>query len=287
MPRTTSARRSFSNGTALDDRRSVALRVEAAPYRPDVSGHRSGRSARNVRIPVARRSTLPASIQKNRTILIASPWTGCRRRWRRGLSERFRVRQAGTYPDLEASITRLQPDALVVDVSLLPIDGIGAVRRWSLMTKVLIASGTLDETEVRALLKAGAKGYCPRSSAPLQVRRAVETVQNGDVWIGGRPAFALLEDPRFNGRHRKPPAVSVNGSLDGLSSREREVARLVGGGARNKEIASQLRITEATVKAHLTAVFRKLDIAGRLHLGLFLARHAGADQTDNAARDAD
>lgn len=66
--------------------------------------------------------------------------------------------------------------------------------------------------------------------------------------------------------------VPVIGELDGLTSREYDVARLIACGARNKEIATRLHITEATVKAHLTAVFRKFGLTDRLHLGLLLSQ---------------
>src|SRR2546425_906706 len=73
-------------------------------------------------------------------------------------------------------------------------------------------------------------------------------------------------------RQRKPSVPVPDGSLDGLTFREREIAQLIGGGARNKEISSRLNITEATVKKHLTAIFRKLKLSDRLCLGLFLAK---------------
>ena len=110
-------------------------------------------------------------------------------------------------------------------------------------------------------------------------------VQHGEVWVGSRVATWPLEEPPLVRGQPRTPMGTPNGSLGSLTSREREVARLVGGGARNKEIASALHITEATVKAHLTAVFRKLALSDRLHLGLLVAgrmrpssRSSGADQ---------
>jgi len=284
MPRRRFPRRLFSAGADHDDRRWAPVRVEAAPTRPGLSSQPSGRPAGDARKSVPRRSGTRTSLPKNRVILIASPWADSRRRWRRGLADRFKVEEVGTYPNLEASIARFEPDALILDVSLLPIDGIGAVRRWSLVTKVLLVGGTSDETEVLSVWRAGAKGYCQRDSDPSLLRKAVDMVQNGEVWIGGRLAASLLEEPRLVDSQRRSPTGPPSGSLDGLTSRECEVARLVGGGARNKEIASELRITEATVKAHLTAVFRKLALSDRLHLGLLLAGHRVSRRSSAAAR---
>jgi DNA-binding NarL/FixJ family response regulator len=217
-----------------------------------------------------RRSDPRDPFHKNQTILIASPSPDVRRRWRRGLVSRIRVQEVGTSADLQASIARHPPDVLIVDVALLPIDGIGAVRRWSAMTKVLLLGRALEEPEALSVLKAGARGYCQRDSEPSLVRKALTMLQRGEVWVGSRVATSFLDAPGFAERPRCP-AVGANGFLGDLTSREREVACLVGGGARNKEIASRLHITEATVKAHLSAVFRKLALSDRLHLGLLLA----------------
>ena len=63
-----------------------------------------------------------------------------------------------------------------------------------------------------------------------------------------------------------------------LTPREREIAFLIGAGASNKQIAGRLRVGEGTVKAHLTAIFRKLGFSDRLQLGLFLVNPNWADQ---------
>ena len=71
---------------------------------------------------------------------------------------------------------------------------------------------------------------------------------------------------------RRAPKESATGTnhLDHLTPREREIVHQVAGGASNKEIANRLNVTEATIKAHLTAVFRKLGLSDRLHLALFV-----------------
>jgi DNA-binding NarL/FixJ family response regulator len=208
---------------------------------------------------------------RNPTLLIATPQAVLRDRWRRGLQERFRILEVAGYRDLARSVIRLSPDVLVVDAVVLPIDGIGAVRRWSLASTVLLMVGTLDAAETISLLKAGAKGYCQRESGVALVRKAVDVVKEGGVWIDGRVAARLVEELRLVEDLRRTSRGSVAGALEDLTSREREVALLVADGARNKEIASLLCITEATVKAHLTSVFRKLELRDRLHLGLLLA----------------
>ncbi len=210
--------------------------------------------------------------RRNPSVLVASSWAGIRQRWRGGLDGRFRTLEAGGYADLERGLVRFKPDALVVDALLLPVDGIGAVRRWSSATRVLLMVGALNEAEAISVLKAGARGYHRRDGDAALVRQAVEVVQKGGVSIEGRAAARVIEELRATEGVDTDPKGHVNGELDGLTSREHEVARFIADGARNKEIANQLHITEATVKAHLTKVFRKLGLPDRLHLGLLLSR---------------
>jgi DNA-binding NarL/FixJ family response regulator len=206
------------------------------------------------------------------TILIASPSHDVRRTWRRWLEGRFRVVEAGRYTDLESRIASSRPHALVLDVLLLPVDGIGALSRWSPVTKVLLMVGAHDEAEAVSVLKAGVRGYCPRESGIALVRQAVDVVHKGGIWIESGVAARLVAELRSIENQRKNADVPPIEALDGLTSREHDVARLIACGARNKEIARRLHITEATVKAHFTAVFRKVGISDRLQLGLLLSQ---------------
>ena len=250
----------------LPSRRWAARRIEGDPNGRNY-GVTQSRVATDNRSSGAR-----AELSRSPTILIASPWQDVRRRWRRWLESRFRVVEAGKHSDLENSIACYRPGALVLDVLLLPVDGIGAISRWSPVTRVLLMVGAPDDAEAVSVLKAGARGYCPRDSGIVVVRQAVDIVEEGGIWIDGRVAARLVAELRSTDsqpRHANVPAI---GGLDGLTSREYEVARLIACGARNKEIAMRLHITEATVKAHLTAVFRKFGLTDRLHLGLLLSQ---------------
>jgi len=124
-----------------------------------------------------------------------------------------------------------------------------------------------DETTVMQALAAGAAGCCNTHAAPEVLRQVATVVENGGLWIGQSllqrlvgSTSRLLEEKASEGRRNDWSTM--------LSEREAQVARLVAGGASNKEVASQLDITERTVKAHLGAVFEKLELRDRLQLSL-------------------
>lgn len=112
----------------------------------------------------------------------------------------------------------------------------------------------------------GASGCCNTYAAPEVLRQVALVVQNGGLWIGQ----SLLQ--RLVGSTSRALTARLEAPVDSwsaqLSERESQVAKLVAGGASNKEIADRLAITERTVKAHLSAIFEKLGVRDRLQLSL-------------------
>lgn len=124
-----------------------------------------------------------------------------------------------------------------------------------------------DESVVSEALAQGASGCCNTHAAPEVLRQVALVVENGGLWIGQSLLQRLVGGTSHLLAQRQPEKRSDD-CLDLLSERESQVARLVAGGASNKEIAGQLFITERTVKAHLSAVFEKLGLRDRLQLSL-------------------
>lgn len=124
-----------------------------------------------------------------------------------------------------------------------------------------------DDTLVMNVLAAGAAGCCNTHAAPEVLQQVALVVGNGGLWVGqsllrqlvGSTARALGQRVREEKREDWTQL---------LSDREVQVARLVAGGASNKEVANQLSITERTVKAHLGAIFEKLSLRDRLQLSV-------------------
>lgn len=136
---------------------------------------------------------------------------------------------------------------------------------------VVILSDDPDEMLVVEALSAGAAGCCNTHAAPEVLKQIAMVVGNGGLWVGQSLLQRLVGSTSRLLAQRAPESDADRPANDWvalLSEREAQVARLVAAGASNKEVASQLSITERTVKAHLTAVFEKLGLRDRLQLSL-------------------
>lgn len=132
---------------------------------------------------------------------------------------------------------------------------------------VVVLADEPDESVVTEALASGASGCCNTYAAPEVLRQVALVVENGGLWIGQSLLQRLVGSTSHLLGQRSPKQKNEDWSSQ-LSEREAQVARLVAGGASNREIAGQLSITERTVKAHLTAVFEKLGLRDRLQLSL-------------------
>jgi len=124
-----------------------------------------------------------------------------------------------------------------------------------------------DDGVVMQALEAGAAGCCNTHAAPEVLRQVALVVGNGGLWVGQSLLRQLVgSTARTLGQRSREEKREDWAQL--LSEREVQVARLVAGGASNKEVANQLSITERTVKAHLGAIFEKLSLRDRLQLSV-------------------
>jgi len=208
-------------------------------------------------------------------VLIASADAELRQRWAHGLRNAYTIHEVGDQVDLKRSMTNSRPAVLLLDSNLpqmAEVRGVPAIQRLCLSTRIILFTSVHDEKEEISALKCGAKGYCKKEIDPSQLRKAVEVVQKGEVWVRRKTICRLLAEVcsfSETGPKDSPPLTEVY--LQYLTPRERQIALLVGHGAANKEIASRINISERTVKAHLTSIFQKLQISDRLRLGLFVA----------------
>jgi DNA-binding NarL/FixJ family response regulator len=214
-------------------------------------------------------------------VLIATSDSQARARWKEGLLGGYPLREVTDRAFLERNVTSLCPDVLLLDIALLGVEGIGdgpMIRGFARTTKVVILSPNPNEREGIRVLKAGAKGYCKKDIDPQVLRKVVDRVHDGEIWAERKLIPRLLEEYTAHPEERPEGLPKADGRLNLLTPREREIAFLIGAGASNKQIAGRLRVGEGTVKAHLTAIFRKLGFSDRLQLGLFLVNPNWADQ---------
>ena len=115
-------------------------------------------------------------------------------------------------------------------------------------------------------LKAGAKGYLLKDTPPEELVSAIEKANRDETVLGGQIAARVVSELRGT---TDPVACTPRPENDLLSGREAEVAKLVGAGATNREIAVDLYITGGTVKNHILRILRKLDLRDRTQLALY------------------
>ncbi|HEY1573787.1 MAG TPA: response regulator transcription factor [Pseudonocardiaceae bacterium] len=172
-----------------------------------------------------------------------------------------------------AMAEELQPDVVLMDLSMPGTDGVQATARivaQNPKVHVLVLTSFSDQARILDALEAGAEGYLLKHSEPEKILAGIRDVVNGGSPLDPKAARVLLTHRRT----AEQPGVHLTG-------REREVLRMVGDGHPNKTIARRLGITERTVKAHLTSVYQRLGVADRTQAALWAQRHADrdADQT--------
>ena len=159
-----------------------------------------------------------------------------------------------------------QPDlaVVIVDLRMLGTGGLVVVaqlRRARPGLPVLVLSSSEEPDDVRRALAAGARGYCPKSAAPATLLAALQLVLAGEVYVPPLMAQA-------------PAATPAAGDVGGLTPRQREVLQQLGLGQSNKQIARILAMQEKTVKGHVSAIFKVLNVVHRLQ-AVQAARNAG------------
>jgi len=143
--------------------------------------------------------------------------------------------------------------------------------RWSKLLKaaalkVVAASSIPHDAQAIPALDAGCAAYCHAFSDAQTLEQVKQVVAAGHVWIGPQLMQRLIQSAN---KAAPKQAVAVDPTWDSvLTSREREIAILAANGASNQLIATGCGISERTVKAHLSAIFAKMNLTDRLQLAL-------------------
>jgi DNA-binding NarL/FixJ family response regulator len=162
----------------------------------------------------------------------------------------------------------LDPDVILLDLKLPDMDGIAVLRELrdaGLRTRALVLTSAADRELVPLAVHAGAAGFLYKDIDPDALVRALRSVHDGHTLLAPEAAGSLL---------RSGGAPAVRG-IGALTAREREVLAQIAEGRSNREIARLLRVSEKTVKTHVSSVLSKLGVADRTQAALLAVRQAG------------
>jgi DNA-binding NarL/FixJ family response regulator len=171
-----------------------------------------------------------------------------------------------------AAVDVHHPHVVLMDIRMPQLDGIAATRLLRGQPQppqvLVLTTFDADELVVRAL-RAGAAGFLLKDTPPAEIVRAIELVHAGDGTLSppvARRLIALVAgDPDTDERHE-----AARERMAALSAREREVALAVGRGLANAEIAAELYMSVATVKAHVSRLLTKLGVENRVQIALLV-----------------
>lgn len=192
-------------------------------------------------------------------------------------SDSPRMTVVGSASDVAEALVlaqREQPDVILLDIDL---HGVSSLDSMPLLRKassafVLILTGVRDpETHERAVM-AGARGVVQKEESPEVILKAIKKVYDGEIWLDrattGR-VFAKLLDHADD--EPSPEATRIAS----LTSREREIIDVMikQGRSTNKQIAAHLRMSEHTLRNHLSSIYDKLEVENRLELVMYAVKH--------------
>lgn len=165
-------------------------------------------------------------------------------------------------------IYKVKPHVLLLDINMPVKNGIevlNEIRNKKLNIKVLILT---VHNEIDYLLKAmdmGVNGYILKESDFSELKKAIDTVMSGETYI--QPSLIPILNNRMVSRDKDKDKI------DELTKRELEVLIEVANGKLNKEIANELKISERTVKNHISNIFKKIDVSDRTQAAVFAIKN--------------
>lgn len=200
-------------------------------------------------------------------ILLADDHAVVRAGIRNSLKELPNIEVVGEVGDglaLVNALEQLQPDCLLIDVTMPDFEPISAIRRIRARyphLRILVVSAYDDDVYVQGLLSAGVDGYHLKDQSLSDLRLAVKRVVAGKRWISSSLLDKLLR-----------PSQPATG-LPTLSERQRDILGLLIEGLDNRAIALRLGLSVKTIENHLTRLYRQLDVRSRLEAANFVREH--------------
>jgi DNA-binding NarL/FixJ family response regulator len=189
-----------------------------------------------------------------------------------GMAEGSVVIEAGDFESVKSLIAANDDADLVLLDLTMPgasgLSGLVALRGLHSSMPMIVVSAHDDPETIRRALELGASGFIPKSASMEEIRAAVSTVLSGDIYTPEGIDLGVEADPEISDLiHR----------LQTLTPQQTRVLGMMAEGMLNKQIAYELQVSEATIKAHVSAVLQKLGVDSRTQAVIRLSR-IGADQ---------
>lgn len=173
------------------------------------------------------------------------------------------IGEAGNGQEAIEMVKKNQPDVVLMDLLMPVMDGISAtqvIRRDYPDSEVIALTSVLEDASVVNAVRAGAIGYLLKDTQADELCRAIKAAAAGQVQLSPKAAERLMRE------------IRAPESPEKLTERETEVLRLLAVGKSNKEIASEMYISETTVKTHVSNILMKLNVPSRTQAALYAVR---------------
>lgn len=206
-------------------------------------------------------------------ILLCSRKESVLKTWCEVLRQKWTIHQASSIKQIQALPNKSPIELILLHRSMINTVELKEICSNSGGAKVFVLSDRPNDEEGTVCLQLGCVGYANTYIRSDRLVTAIENVQAGVVWIGNSlmqhliKGLAIEADDKGEGNTlEKAP----NPLLESLSKREYQIALLVAAGLHNNEIGEELEIAERTVKAHLSSIYSKTHVRGRLNLALLM-----------------
>jgi len=175
------------------------------------------------------------------------------------------IGEVGDGPGLFSSLGKTEPDFLLLDITMpqfQPIADIQKIRRLYPAMKILIIGAHDDDIYVKGLLAAGVDGYHLKDRPLSDLNKAIERILAGEKWVSDRLVNKLVN---YTFQEYRTPIS--------LTARQKDILTLLMKGLNNKAIANKIGISVKTIEAHLTRIYRRLNVESRLDAVNFIREH--------------
>jgi DNA-binding NarL/FixJ family response regulator len=181
-----------------------------------------------------------------------------------------------------ADTTLARPDLILLDLDLgveKGLDYLPQLLERFTQTRILVLTALSDTQQHLAAVASGASGVVVKEQAPEDLLQAVERVNAGEAWLDQPLMTAVMGNLARDTKEEADPEAD---KIARLTPRETEIVSLVSEGMNGEKIASHLKISEATVRNHLTSILGKLGLANKFELAVYAHRHRLGPKTKKA-----